>query len=232
MTSGFSWVDFAALVVAVAALVVTVAIYLLGRRLSFRQQRERVRELEAKAWEVLGPIRTKGMNSKIIVMNVERYKRGYDGSNDMTWRGHAFTGPEIIEIGHGGVEVITSGVESYLDAGGRRTFAQTSTPAPTVIECGHIPWKWIEDIAPDGDEFDGAAIFFVRHRASGRQPYDYITYREGQSVPFGPNNRDYYRPIPELGTRRPEFLRDWWRFLKTLRLDKKLKAELRLRNAN
>lgn len=232
MTSAFSWVDLAALVVAVAALAVTVAIFLLGRRLSFRQQRERVRELEAKAWEVLGPIRTKGLNSKIIVMNVDRYKRGYDGSNDMTWRGYAFTGPEIIEIGHGGVEVIIRGAESYLDADGRRTLSRTSMPASTVIECGHISWTWIEDIAPEGDEFDGSAIFFVRHRAPGRQPYDYITFREGQSVPFGPNNRDYYQPIPELGTRRPEFLRDWWRFMKSLRLEKRLKAEPGQRNAS
>lgn len=232
MTSAFSWVDLAALVVAVAALAVTVGIFLLGRRLSFRQQRERVRELEAKAWEVLGSIRTEGLNSRIIVMNVDRYKRGYDGSNDMTWRGYAFTGPEIIEIGHGGVEVITRGVESYLDSDGRRTLAQTSMPASTVIECGHIPWTWIEDIAPEGDEFDGSAIFFVRHRAPGRQPYDYITYREGKPVPFGPNDRDYYRPVPELGTRRPEFLGDWWRFMKSLRLEKRLNAELRQRNAS
>jgi hypothetical protein len=46
-------VDLAALVIAAASLVVMIAIFLLGRRLSFRQQRERVRELEAKAWEVL-----------------------------------------------------------------------------------------------------------------------------------------------------------------------------------
>ena len=235
MTGVFSWVDLAALVRGTARLfeplAVTVAIFLLGRRLSFRQQRERVRELEAKAWEVLGPIRTKDLNSKIIVMNVARYKRGYDGSNKMTWRGYAFTGPEIIEIGHGGVEVITRGIESYFDADNRRTLIQTSNPAPSVIESGHIPWNWIEDIAPDGDEFDGSAIFFVRHRAPGRQPYDYITYREGRSVPFGPNNRDYYWPLPELGTRRPRFLRDWWRFLKSVRQDKKLKAETRWRDA-
>jgi hypothetical protein len=86
MTGAFSWVDLVALAVVVAALGVTVAIFILGRRLSFRQQRERVRELEAKAGEVLGPIRTKGLNSKIIMMNVARYKRGYDGSNKMTWQ--------------------------------------------------------------------------------------------------------------------------------------------------
>lgn len=232
MTGAFSWVDLAAFVVAVAALAVTVAIFLVGRRLSFRQQRERVRELEAKAWEVLGPIRTKGLNNKIIVMNVARYKRGYDGSNDPTWRGYAFTGPEIIEIGHGGVDVTTRGVESYFDADGRRTLAQTSDPAPTVIESGHIPWTWIEDIAPEGDEFDGSAIFFVRHRAPGRQPYDYITYREGQPVPFGPNNRDYYRPVPELGTRRPKLVGDRRHFLKSLRSNRKLGAEARRRNGN
>lgn len=227
MEGTFSWVDLAALVVAAAALVVTVAIFLLGRRLSFRQQRERVRELEAKAWEVLGPIRTKGLNSKIIVMNVARYKRGYDGSNKMTWRGYAFTGPEILEIGHGGIEVIAGGIESYFDADKRRTLTETSNPAPSVIESGHISWGWIEDIAPNGDEFDGSAIFFVRHCAPGRQPYDYVTYREGKSVPFGPNNRDYYWPLPELGTRRPSFFRDWWRFARSLRQNKKMEAEIR-----
>jgi hypothetical protein len=227
VTGSFSWVDLAELVIAAASLVVMIAIFLLGRRLSFRQQRERVRELEAKAWEVLGPIRTEGLNSKIIVMNVARYKRGYDGSNNMTWRGYAYSGPELIEIVHGGVEVVIRGTESYYDAEGRRTLTATDKPAPTVIESGHIPWRWIEDIAPEGDEFDGAAIFFVRHRAPGRQPYDFITYREGKPVPFGPNSRDYFRPTPELGTRRPRFIRDWFRFAKHLRQNKKMEANAR-----
>lgn len=224
MTGAFSWVDLASLVVSAAALGVTIAIFFLGRRLSFRQQRERVRELEAKAWEVLGPIRTQGLNSKIIVMNVARYKRGYDGNNQMTWRGCAYSGPELIEIVHGGVEVVIRGTESYYDASGRRTLTQTNKPAPTVIESGHIPWKWIEDIALEGDEFDGSPIFFVRHRAPGRGPYDYITYREGTPVPFGPNDRDYYRAIPELGTWRPRFIRSWWHFMKRLRQDKRMNA--------
>ena len=152
--------------------------------------------------EVLGPIRNKGMNSKTIIMNVARYERGYDGSNEMTWRGYAYEGKELIEIVHGGVEVIFRVSKSY-DAGGRRTLSATKTPAPNVIEVGHIPWKWIEDIAPEGDEFDGSAIFFVRHRAPGRRPYNFITYREAQPVAFGPNNRDYFPQIPELGTWRP-----------------------------
>ncbi|MER7455776.1 hypothetical protein [Micromonospora sp. NPDC126480] len=227
MAGSFSWVDLVALVVSTASLGITIAIFFLGRRLSFRQQRERIRELEAKAWEVLGPIRNEGLNSKIVVMNVARYKRGYDGSNKMTWRGYAYTGPELIEIVHGGVEVVIKGVSSYYDAQGRRTLAKTENPAPTVIESGHIPWAWIEDIARDGDEFDGAPIFFVRHRAPGRQPYDFITYREGLPVPFGLNNRDYYSPIPELGTWRPRFIRDWFRFVKLMWQNRKMEENVR-----
>lgn len=226
MSGSFSWVDLVALIVSVASLCVTVAIFLLGKRLSFRQQRERVRELEAKAWEVLGPIRTKGMNSKIIIMNVARYERGYDGSNEMAWRGYAYEGKELIEIVHGGVEVIFRVSKSY-DAGGRRTLSATNTPAPNVIEAGHIPWKWIEDIAPKGDEFDGSAIFFVRHRAPGRRPYNFITYREAQPVAFGPNNRDYFPQIPELGTWRPRLVRDWLDFVKRLRQNRKMEADAR-----
>jgi hypothetical protein len=220
-------VDLVSLVVSAAALGVTIGIFYLGRRLSLRHERERVRELSAKAWKVLGPIRTKGLNSKVIVMNVDRYGRGYDGSNEMTWRGYAYTGPELIEIVHGGIEVIIRGAKSYYDADRRRTLAETDKAAPTIVESGHIPWRWIEDINPEGDEFDGSAIFFVRHRAPGRQPYDYITYREGAPVPFGPNNRDYYRPLPELGTWRPRVIRDSLRLLKLLRREKKMQAGVR-----
>ncbi|MGN9912708.1 hypothetical protein ACTMTJ_34755 [Phytohabitans sp. LJ34] len=227
MSGSFSWVDLAALVVSTASFGVTIAIFLLGRRLSFRQQRERVRELESKAWEVLGPIRTEGLNNKIIIMNVARYERGYDGSNNMTWRGYAYTGPELIEIVHGGVEVVIRGKKSYYDDRGRRTLTPTENPAPTVVEVGHIPWARIEDIAKEGDEFDGAPIFFVRHRAPGRRPYDFITYREGVPVPFGPNSRDYYTQIPELGTRRPRFIRDWVRFVGLIRQNRKMEANAR-----
>jgi hypothetical protein len=227
MSGEFSWVDLVALVVGVISLVVTLAIFVLGRRLSFRQQRDRVRELEAKALEVLRPIRTRGLNSKIIVMNVDRYRRGYDGSNAMSWRGYAFSGSEIVGIGHGGVEVINRAVESYYDARHNRTLAKGPTSGPVVLEIGHIPWTWIEDISPEGDEFDGSPIFFVRHRAPGRQPYSYLTYREGKAAPFGPNNRDYYPPLPELGTRRPQLLRDWWGFGRSLRQNRKIEKKAR-----
>lgn len=217
MSGSFSWIDIAVLVVAIASLVVTIAIYVLGRRLTFRQQRERARELEAKAWEVLGPIRTQGINSKVIVMNVARYKRGYDGGNELTWRGYAYGGAELIEIVHGGIEVIRRGTESYYDESGQRTLTATGKPAPAVIEVGHIPWAWIEDIAPEGDEFDGSAIFFVQHRAAGRSPYDFVTFREGRPVRFGPANRAYYAPISALGVRRPRPVFDRWIFLQALR---------------
>lgn len=58
---------------------------------------------------------------------------------------------------------------------------------------------------------------FVRHIAPGRRPYDYVTFREGRPVPFGPNNHDYYPPVSELGTVRPHFFKDWWLFARTLR---------------
>lgn len=221
MPASFTWMGLLSLVVAITSLAVTLAIFALGRRLSFRQQRERARELENDAWKILGPIRTQGINSKVIVMNVARYQRGYDGSNAMTWRGHAFTGPELIEIVHSGVVVIETAIASYYD-GGRRTLTETNDPAPAVLKCGHIPWDWIEHIEPSGDEFDGSPIFFVRHRASGRNPYDHSTFRESIPVPFGPNERDYYRPIPELGTRRPRALHDWWTFIQDLRTSRSM----------
>lgn len=216
VNSAFSWLPLGSFLVSIVSLSFTFAIFLIGRRLSFRQQRERVSELRTKAWTVLTPIRSEGLNSKIIIMNVARYKRGYDGSNSTTWRGGMYSAAELIEIPHGGVEVILSGVASYYDADHRRTLARTNTPGPTVIEVGHIPWKWIEDIEPDGDEFDGSAIFFVRHVAPGRGPYNFITFKEGAPVPFGPHDRDYYLPIPELGTSRPR-LTSWWGFGKSLR---------------
>ncbi|MCD4849677.1 hypothetical protein LN996_02505 [Arthrobacter sp. AK01] len=217
LTNDVSWADLVSLAVGVASLVVTVAIFHLGRRLSFRQQRERITELEGKAWGVLGPIRVEGLNSKIIVMNVDRYKRGYDGSNELTWRGWMYTGPEMIDVDHAGVVVIAGVVESFYDDSGRRTLKKSPTAAPPVLRCGHIPWRWIEDISPNGDEFDGSAIFFVRHGSPGREPYDSYTYREAIPVPFGPHSRDYYKPIPDLGLLRPRPMRDWWRFARSLK---------------
>lgn len=213
----FSWVPLGSLVVSLFSLTFTVAIFLLGRRLSFRQQRERVRELRKKAWMVLSPMRAEGLSSKIIVMNVARYQRGYDGSNSVTWRGGMFSAGELIEISHGGVEVILAGRKSFYDTDNRRTLTVTDKPAQVVIEVGHIPWKWIEDIEPDGDEFDGSAIFFVRHRAPGRRPYNYITYKEASPIPIGPRGRDYYARIPALGISRPGLF-SWWHFGRSIRI--------------
>ncbi len=231
MSAEFSVVDLLSLFVGVASLAFTVAIFALGRKLTFRERRRRVRELEKKAWKVLGPIRTRGLNSKVIIMNVARYERGYDGSNEPTWRGNAYEGHEIIEIVHGGVEVIVMAVETWYDQQGRRSLTKSECRAPNALYVGHIPWDWIEDIAPRGDEFDGSAIFFVRYRAPGRRPFDYVTYREGISVLIGPNERPYYKPIPELGTRRPSWSRDWRMFIAGIRTERKM-AKARMRRAS
>lgn len=228
VTSAFSWVDLVSLVVALISLFVTGAIFAIGRRLSFRQQREREHELRADAWKVLKPIRVEGLNSKVILMNVARYKRGYDGRNDFTLRGQAYMGQEIIGIVHGGIEMIADAVYSYIDADGHRTLTETEEKAPNVIAVGHIPWEWIEDIVPEGDEFDGSPIIFVNCKAPGRSPYNFITYKEGLPVPFGPHDRDYYAPLPALGTARPQFFRDWWSFGKNWLQARRMESRSRL----
>lgn len=57
-----------------------------------------------------------------------------------------FGGPELIDIDHAGVMVIVEAVASYVDVSGRRALVKTDTKAAPVICCGHIPWKWIDDI--------------------------------------------------------------------------------------
>jgi len=222
VTTAASWVDLAALAVALVSLVVTISIFLLGKRLSFKQQRERVHELEAKAWDVLGPIRQEGLNSSVIVMNVSRYERGYNGTNRVTWRGSSYSGVEIIEIGHGGIDVIDTVQASFLDDGGAITLKKTRRPGPNVVISGHIPWAWIDDITVDGDDFHNKSILFVQHRGSGRSPYDYLTVREATPVPYGPNDRDYFRPISNLETFRPKVAEAWWQFFQSWRLDRKM----------
>lgn len=129
-------------------------------------------------------------------MNVARYKRGYSGSNRTTWLGSSYSKVEVIEIEHGGIEVIDSVRESFLDDDGLITLKRTSRSGPNVIISGHIPWAWIDDITVDGDDFHNSSLFFVQHKAAGRSPYDYLTVRSSTATSFGPNDRDCYRPIP------------------------------------
>jgi hypothetical protein len=221
MFGGFTWLDLVGVAIALASLVVTVAIFELGRRLSFAQVRARVESLEKKAWEVMTPIRTEGLNSKIIVMNVERYQRGYDGSNEVTWRGLAYEGHEIIEIVHGGVEVLTGrGVIFWRDSTGRPTRKRNKGPEGEALEVGHIPWEWIQDIRPRGDEFDGSPIFFVQFRGPGRVPFNYMTAVERTTVPIGPRGRPWHRPISSLGVVKPSSLRGWTTLLTLRRMDR------------
>lgn len=224
MSAVFSWVDLAGFVVSTLSLAVTVAIFLLGRRLTFRQERERATELEAKAWKVLAAIRNGESNSDIIVMNVARYRRDYTGVNTASRRGYAFGKYEFIEIAHDGIEVVLKTTECYVDERGNRTLAKTTDRAANVLVIGHIPWRWIEDIDPDGDAFDGYPIFFVRFRAPGREPFDGATYREAQPVQFGPAKRNYYPHVPELGVRRPRPIADRWRLLRAIRVDRQVSA--------
>lgn len=212
LSSPVPWVAVASLAVAVASLATTIAIFRLGRRLSFRQQRERAHELRVETGKIVGPMHREGLNTKVIVMNVDRYRRDYDGSNDLTWRGWAYHGYDLVEVVHGGIEVSEKVVDTFTDATGRRSLKPSNRPAGKALACGHIPWEWIEHIEPDGDEFDGAPILFVAHHAPGRRPFNFVRYREARAIPIGLHQRDYFSPIPDLGTRTPRRCRDWREF--------------------
>lgn len=209
-----SAIEAVSLGVSVATLVTTLGIFFIGRRITFRQRIERASALEAQAWEVIAPMRQQGRNSKIIVMNVARYARGYDGSNELTLCGYAYVGHELIEIDHSGIQVIARASKSYYDASGRRTLTPTPVEGANVLEVGHIPWRWMEHIAPEGDEFDGSPIFFVRYKGPGHTPFHYFSFREAESTPFGPHQRAYHPPTYDLSSRRPSFIGGWWQFLR------------------
>ncbi len=52
---------------------------------------------------------------------------------------------------------------------------------------------------------------------SAREKTVQLQYISREYVPFGLNGRDYYPPIPELGTWRPRTIHDWRAFIKDLR---------------
>lgn len=204
--------EIADLIVAIATLilgtVVSIVIYKLGKGLDFRSRMHRWDELRSATRQLLADDQA----PEVVLINAKRYEREYDGGNNTNRHGDLQRRAELFDVRHNGIEFITGVEETWLDSNGKRTRRDTGTRGPNAFLVGFVPFEYVEHINPDGDEYKGAPIFYVRFNGPGKSPYRLFTFHETASTPLRPNGRPYHRHIMELGDLRLGRLRAWLRF--------------------
>jgi len=202
------WSLAIAVVTLVLGTVVSVVLYVLGRRLDFRSRMHRWDELRATARRLLPEVSDDHV-PEVVLINARRYEREYDGGYSTNRHGELQLKAEFFAVRHNGIEFFCEPPRAtWLDAGGRRTLRETSRRAPNTLTAGFVPFEYVEHINLDGDEYRGKPIFYVRFKGPGKSPYLRYTFHE-----FSPSLGGMsYPPIAELGEIRLNRLAGWFRF--------------------
>lgn len=190
------WLNFGATLAAIiVGGFIAYHIYFLQKRLSFTNKMHHAEAIRAKAEKRLYEIENKGISREVLLVNIKRYEKDYEGPNDLNRHGYVELRAELKAVRYNGVEFFDGIQQAYYDASRQLTLAETTTKAFNVYAVGLIPYEWIEYVDLRGDEFRYSPIFYTRFKGERNYPYKKIIYykqRDGRGN-SGPSDMDYER---------------------------------------
>ncbi|MEI6498461.1 MAG: hypothetical protein WCO23_00675 [bacterium] len=160
-----------------ASIFIAYHIYFLSKRLGFRDKLTHSEEIRNKVEELLGKVR-KGINRKVELVNIYKYKKYYPQNNDYNRLGYTYLGAEIKDIRYDGIEFFAEmPKEIYLRPDGKYGFKKTKKKVNFLVyPVGLIPYEWIEYIDLRGNEFGYNPLFFVNFKGIKKYPYKRMFY--------------------------------------------------------
>lgn len=207
-----AWSLVVAIATFVLGAVISIILYMLGRKVDFRSRMRRWDELRSTTGSLLADVRAERTGNEVVLINARRYERDYDGGNSVNRHGDLQTRAEIYDMRHNGIEFWCGIENSWFDEHGRRTLKETAEKAPNVLVAGFVPFEYVEHIKLSGDEFKGAPIFYIRFDGPGKSPYRHYTFHETSSTPMGLTGRAFYPEAPDIGEVRVSRIKGWFSF--------------------
>lgn len=130
-------------------------IFFLSKRLSTRARLEHKEKLKKVAEEILSEIHSKGLNSKVYLVNTRRYFKDYPSFEEKRFAGYSKIRAEIKATRFDGIEFFAEmPKEVYKRKDGKLSFkGEKKNKLFNVYPVGVVPYEWIEYIDPVGDEY-------------------------------------------------------------------------------
>lgn len=170
-------------------------IYFLQKKLSFTDKMGHMEIIRNKTEKRLQEIDNNGISREVLLVNVKRYERDYEGPNNRNRHGYVELRAELKAVRYNGVEFFEGIREAYYDEHHALTLKQTSSKAFNVFSVGLVPFDWIEYVDLRGDEFRYSPIFYTKFKGKHNHPYKKtLYYRERDGADnSGPSDMRYER---------------------------------------
>lgn len=152
-------------------------VFFLSKKINLKEELNHRSKLKKDIEPLLNKIRN-GTSSRVELINVKKYRTHYPDSNNLDTDGYTYIGAELKALKFDGVEFFCGIRDVYKNSDGKLTFQKENAVKQdfNVYEAGVIPYKWIEYIDIDGDEYSYRPQFFVRFSGKDKYPYKYLLY--------------------------------------------------------
>lgn len=169
-------------------------VYFLSKRLSDKDKLKHKEEIKKSADELISNIRNKGINSKVYLVNIDRYFKDYPNNKEKLFDSYSHIGAEIKATRFDGVEFFTEIVELYKNKKGKLSRDNKGEFFCKAFVVGVVPYDWIEYVDLDGDEHGFKSLLYCHFK--GRiywkfwkskllwfgYPYKYLVYYRESDV--------------------------------------------------
>lgn len=159
-------------------------VYFLSKKIDLKDNLVHKDNVRKKVEPMLHEI-SKGMNSKVELINVKKYSKHYPQNNKLDKDGYTYVAAELKALKFDGVEFFCGVREIYKKPNGglslkkAKNFVQEKY---NILEAGIVPYNWIEYVDNRGDEFSYRPQFFVRFLGLNKCPYKYFNYYKESDV--------------------------------------------------
>ncbi|HEY5587982.1 MAG TPA: hypothetical protein VIK86_03395, partial [Candidatus Paceibacterota bacterium] len=138
-------------------------LFFLSRKINLKEELNHRSKLKRDIEPLLIKIRS-GISSKVELINVKKYRTHYPDSNNLDVDGYTYIGAELKALKFDGVEFFCGIKDAYRNSDGKLTLQKENAVKQdfNIYEAGVIPYKWIEHIDIDGDEYSYRPQFFVK----------------------------------------------------------------------
>lgn len=154
--------DYEWLIGLVVQIAIACGLFILSKKISNRGRLEHKESIKKKAEELILEIHRKKLNSKIYLVNINRYFKDYPSNQEKTFEGYSHIKAEIKSTRFDGIEFFSSmPVEVYKKPDGRLSFGKEGNKKVfDAYAVGIIPYEWIEYIDLHGDEYGYVPLFY------------------------------------------------------------------------
>lgn len=179
-------------------------IYYLSKSIDYKQKLKHKEEIRKKANKILGRIRNENVNSEVYLINIDRYYKDYP-QNEEKRGAYSHLKAEIKTTNFRGVEFFSiSPISLYRKNNGNLTKKEIqNSEVLNAFPVSTVPYSWIEDIDPTGDEFNGCPLFFVKYK--GRSFWGFWKRFGLYKHPY--SKTDYYELNPNYKKTQPSFMK-------------------------